>query len=222
MSKHNLWFVVTLVVLQAGCSIGQPSRPSEFYVLSPEPAPAVRGRADPAGPLLLGLGPLSMSDLFDRPQIVTRPDPNKVQLAEFDRWAGDLKKNLEQVLAQNLMSRLNTDSVLAFPWSSRSQPDFQIAVHFFRFDGEVGQLARVEGVWRLLDGVQGCELAARGFRFEERPVGSGYAEFVSAMSAAVAKLSQEIAEQLAATEPGCRAAARAAMQQWRCCVAASG
>jgi len=204
MSKHSLWFVVALVVSQAGCSIGQPSRPSEFYVLSEEPAPPVSGRSDPAEPLLLGLGPLSMSDIFDRPQIVTRPDPNQIQLAEFDRWAGNLKKNLEQVLAQNLMSRLNTDSVVIYPWSSRSEPDFQIAVHFFRFDGQVGQLARIKGVWRLLDGVKGCELTARSFKFEERPAGPGYAEFVSAMSQGVAKLSQEIAEQVAAAEPGCR------------------
>jgi len=203
MSKQGLWFVVALVMLQAGCSIGKPSRPSEFYVLSMETAPPVSGRSDPAEALLLGLGPLSMSDVFDRPQIVTRPDPNQVKLAEFDRWAGDLKKNLEQVLAQNLMSRLNTDSVVAFPWSSRSEPDFQIAVHFFRFDGEVGNIARIEGVWRLLDGAKGCELTARSFKFEERPTGKGYAEFVSAMSHGVAKLSQEIAEQVAATEPGC-------------------
>lgn len=204
MSKHGLWFIVALVVLQAGCSIGKPSHPSEFYVLSTEPASPVSGRADPAVPLLLGLGPLSMSDVFDRPQIVTRPDPNQVQLAEFDRWAGDLKKNLEQVLAQNLMSRLNTDSVVVFPWSSRTKPDFQIAVHLFRFDGEVGQRTRMEGVWRLLDGVKGCELSSRSFKFEEVPAGPGYAEFVSAMSLGVAKLSQEIAEKLAATEPGCR------------------
>jgi len=206
MSKYSVWFVVVLVVLQVGCSIGKPSRPSEFYVLSAEPASPVGGRSDPAAPLLLGLGPLSMSDVFHRPQIVTRPDPNQVQLAEFDRWAGDLKKNLEQVLAQNLMSRMNTDSVVVFPWSSRTEPDFQIAVHFFRFDGEVGQRARIEGVWRLLDGAKGCELSARSFKIEEAPTGLGYAEFVSAMSQGVAKLSQEIAEKLAATERGCRAA----------------
>ena len=206
MSKHSVWFVVVLVVLQAGCSIGKPSSPSEFYVLSAEPASPVSGRSDPAEPLLLGLGPLSLSDVFDRPQIVTRPDPNQVRLAEFDRWAGDLKKNLEQVLARNLMSRLNTDSLVAFPWSSRSEPDFQITVHFFRFDGEVGQLARIEGVWRLLDGTRGCELTARSFNFREQPAGPGYAEFVSAMSHGVARLSQEIAEQVAATVPGCRAA----------------
>jgi len=206
MSKYSVWFVLVLVVLQVGCSIGQPSRPSEFYVLSAQPASPVAGRSDPAAPLLLGLGPLSMSDVFDRPQIVTRPDPNQVKLAEFDRWAGDLKKNLEQVLAQNLMSRLNTDSVVVFPWSSRSEPAFQIAVHFFRLDGEVGNIARIEGVWRLLEGAKGCELATHSFRIEERPVGPGYAEFVSAMSNAVARLSQVIAERVAVTEPGgCRA-----------------
>jgi uncharacterized lipoprotein YmbA len=205
MNTYSLPLFIVLVLLQAGCSIGKPSRPSEFYVLSAEPASAVSGRSDPATPLLLGLGPLSMSDVFDRPQIVTRPDPNQVQLAEFDRWAGDLKKNLEQVLAQNLMSRLNTDSVIVFPWSSRSRPDFQIAVHFFRFDGEVGQRTRIEGVWRLLDGAKGCELSARGFKFEEAPAGPGYAEFVSAMSNGVAKLSQEIAEKVAMSERGCRA-----------------
>jgi uncharacterized lipoprotein YmbA len=203
MNKQGLWFVVVLVVLQSGCSIGQASRPSEFYVLSSEPAPPVSGRSDPAAPLLLGLGPLSMSDVFDRPQIVTRPDPNQVKLAEFDRWAGDLKRNLEQVLTRNLMSRLNTDSVVAFPWSSRTEPDFQVAVHFFRFDGEVGSIARVDGVWRLLDGARGCELAARSFAYEEKPAGSSYADFVAAMSRGVARLSQEIAEGVAAAQPGC-------------------
>ena len=204
MRIHRVWFFVVPVILQLGCSIGQPSRPSEFYVLSAEPSSPVNGRADPAAALLLGLGPLSMSDVFDRPQIVTRADANQIRLAEFDRWAGDLKKNLEQVLAQNLMSRLNTDSVVVFPWSSRSQPDFQIAVHFFRFDGEVGQRTRIEGVWRLLDGAKGCELSAKSFRYEEVPAGPGYAEFVSAMSQGVAKLSQTIAEKVAVTDRGCR------------------
>ncbi len=204
MKRRGFWFVVALVVSQAGCSIGQPSRPSEFYVLSAEPASPVSGRSDPADPLLLGMGPLSMSDVFQRPQIVTRPHPNQVQLAEFDRWAGDLKKNLEQVLAQNLMSRLNTQSVLIFPWSSRIEPDFQIVLDFFRFDGEVANITRIEGVWRLLDGVKGCELDARRFTYQERPAGPAYADFVAAMSRGVARLSQEIAERVATAEPGCK------------------
>jgi uncharacterized lipoprotein YmbA len=102
------------------------------------------------------------------------------------------------------MSRLNTDSILSHPWSSSDNPDFQVAVQVFRFDGEVGQVARFEGVWRLMDGAKGCELATHRFSFDESPAGSGYPEFVSAMSRAVAKLSQEIAEQIGHTRPGCQ------------------
>ena len=204
MNQKGILLIVMLALVQAGCSIGGASRPSEFYVLNTEPGTPVSGRAAPAGPLTVGLGPITIPDIFDRPQIVTRPQPNRIDLAEFDRWGGDLNRDLSRVLAQNLMSRLNTDSVLPHPWSSSDNPDFQVAVQVFRFDGEVGQVARFAGVWRLMDGAKGCELATHRFSFDESPAGSGYPEFVSAMSRAVARLSQEIAEQIGHTRPGCQ------------------
>ena len=203
MIQKGYLLIIMLALLQTGCSIGGASRPSEFYVLSTEPGTPVSGRAAPAGPLTVGLGPVTMPDIFDRPQIVTRPQPKQIDLAEFDRWGGDLTRDLSRVLAQDLMSRLNTDSILPHPWSRSDAPDFQVAVQVFRFDGEIGNVARFEGVWRLIDGAKGCELAVHHFRFDETPAGSGYPEFVSAMSRAVAKLSQEIAEQIGKTQPGC-------------------
>lgn len=204
MMQRNFLLIVMLVLLQAGCSVGGASRPAEFYVLNAEPGTPVSGRTSATEPLSVGLGPVTMPDIFDRPQIVTRPQSNRLEMAEFNRWGGDLNRDLSRVLAQNLMSRLHTDSVLLHPWSSRDNPDFQVAIQVFRFDGELGNVARFEGVWRLLDGAKGCEIAVHRFRFDESPSGPGYPEFVSAMSRAVAKLSQEIAEQVAATEPGCR------------------
>jgi len=204
MMQRNYLLIVMLVLAQAGCSIGGASRPAEFYVLNVEPGTPVSGRTAAAGPLSVGLGPVTLPDIFDRPQIVTRPQPNQLDMAEFDRWGGDLNRDLSRVLAQNLMSRLNTDSILPHPWSSRDNPDFQVAVQVFRFDGELGKVARFEGVWRLLDGAKGCELATHRFSFTESPAGSGYPEFVSAMSRAVARLSQEIAEQIGKTIPGCQ------------------
>jgi len=203
MQKKYLLMLV-LVLVQVGCSIGGTSRPAEFYVLNAEPGTPVSSRTAPARPLSVGLGPITMPDIFDRPQIVTRPQPNRLDLAEFDRWGGDLNRDLSRVLAQNLMSRLNTDSILPHPWSSRETPDFQVAVQVFRFDGELGSVARFEGVWRLMDGAKGCELAVQRFSFDESPAGSGYLEFVSAMSRAVARLSQEIAERIGKTTPGCQ------------------
>jgi len=195
--------ITALLLLQAGCSIGGASRPSEFYVLSAEPGSAISSRSAAAEQLTVGLGPITIPDIFDRPQIVTRPQPNRIDLAEFDRWGGDLNRDLGRVLAQNLMSRLNTDSILPHPWSRSDEPDFQVAVRVFRFDGELGNAARLEGVWRLMDGAEGCELTVKRFRFDETLAGKGYPEFVAAMSRAVAKLSQEIAEQIGRTSPGC-------------------
>lgn len=203
MNKNSYLLVLMLVVIQAGCSLGQPTRPSQFYVLNAEPGVPVSARQASSKALSLGLGPVSIPDVFDRPQIVTRPASNQINLAEYDRWGGDLKSNLDLVLAENLMSRLDTDSVVIHPWSSRNAPDYQVVIRFFRFDGELGKVARIEGVWRLLDGKQGCELASHSFKYEEQPAGPEYRDFVSAMSRGVAQLSQEIAERIAATKTGC-------------------
>jgi uncharacterized lipoprotein YmbA len=201
MDRINL-LVVLLSLLVAGC-IGTPTRPSTFYVLSPDAGAPVAGRESPAAPLSLGLGPVELPDVLDRPQIVTRPDPNRIDLAEYDRWGGDLGKDLSRVLAQNLMGRLNTDAVLLYPWSSSRRPDFEVSVRFFRFDGVLGELAELQGVWRLTDAGRGCEPVSRRFRFAETPASSGYAGLVAAISGGVARLSDEIAAAIAAAGAGC-------------------
>ena len=39
---------------------------------------------------------------LERPQIVTRSGDNRLQLAEFDQWGGNLYQDMTRVLAQNL------------------------------------------------------------------------------------------------------------------------
>jgi uncharacterized lipoprotein YmbA len=197
MQRFNL-LVVLLGLLMAGC-IGTPTRPSTFYVLSADSAEPVSGRESPAAPLSLGLGPLELPDVLDRPQIVTRPDPNRINLAEYDRWGGDLNKDLSRVMAQNLMARLNTGAVLVYPWPSAHRPDVEVAVQFFRLDGELGKRAEMEGVWRLVAPRHGCEPVNRRFRIMESPASADYAGLVAAMSRAVARLSDELAVAIAAS-----------------------
>jgi uncharacterized lipoprotein YmbA len=203
MTTVRFGLILTLILFQAACSLGGPSRPSEFYVLSAEPGTAVAAVGVPDRGFSVGLGPVSLPDMLDRPQIVTRPDTNRINLAEFDRWGGDLNRSLVRVLSQNLMNRLGTDRVFPFPWSSSDRPNFQVVIHFFRFDGELGTAAHIGGVWRLLHGAGGCELAAQRFGIEKQPAGEGYAEFVAAMSQAVAELSQQIADKVAASQTAC-------------------
>ena len=114
-----------------------------------------------------------------------------------------MNKELTRTLAQNLMGRLNTDSVALFPWSGRYRPDIQVSIRFFRLDGQLDSAATLDGVWRLLDGSKGCELAAHRFQYREQTRGPGYPELVDAISRGVAQLSNDIAKGIAATEPGC-------------------
>lgn len=196
---HSLPAILLLIL--AGC-IGAPTKRSDFYVLSSYPGTPVRTSS--AGNLLaVELGPLSLPEVYDRPQIVTRNEANRISFAEFDRWGGELGKDLARVLARDLMTRLDTESIVPYPWPGRRRPDFQVTVQLFRFDGTLGGEVELEGIWRILDGAGGCELAADGYSISEATEGSGYAELVSAMSRSIATLSQRIAERIATTEPGC-------------------
>lgn len=194
--------VIALTLGLAAC-MGSPTRPAQFYLLSPEPGQPVPARTASTAPLSIGLGPVTLPEVYDRPQIVTRTDANRINLAEFDRWGGDLNKDLTRTLAHNLMSRLNTDSVALYPWPGRHKPDFQVSIRFFRLDGQLDSAVMLDGVWRILDGSRGCELAARHFQYQQDTSGPGYPELVAAISRGVARLSQEIAEQIAASETGC-------------------
>jgi uncharacterized lipoprotein YmbA len=194
--------LLALSVIQMGCSLGGPSRPSQFYTLSVSEGAPVAGRAV-ATPLSVALGPLSLPDILDRPQIVTRPHPNRLELAEFDRWGGDLDKDLLRVLTQDMMTRLNTDSIVAYPWQGSDRPDYQVSMRFFSLDGQLDERAYLAGIWELLDGALGCRLATQRFDISETTVGSGYPAFVQAMSEGLAELSQQIAVAVAQARPGC-------------------
>jgi uncharacterized lipoprotein YmbA len=192
---------VLAVLALAGC-VGSPTRPASFYVLSVDTGTALTV----AQPLSLGLGPVSLPDVLDRPQIVTRPDPNRIELAEFHRWGGDLKRNLSRVLAQDLMQRLVTDSVVLYPWPGGSRPAFEVSIEFFHFDGVPGQSAQLQGTWRLRDARQGCENEPAIYRFaiEEPARSPDYQALVSAMSRGVGRLSDAIAQRIATSASACQ------------------
>jgi hypothetical protein len=196
----RLWFLIVFPTLTA-CSLGGPSKPAHFYALS-----AAQGASPGAGPPAygVGIGPVSLPEMYDRPQIVTRPDANQVELAEYDRWSGSLGKDVTRVLMQNLISRLNDDTIVTWPWQRHEAPALQVAVRFFRFDGVPGGEVHLTGVWQLLDASEDCRLAVHRFNISRQTDGPAYADYVRALSLGLAQLSDAIAERLAVAVPGCR------------------
>src|SRR5262249_15427544 len=109
----GLGVIVLLLLTLGGCSNTSPTR---FYVLSAmtDQAAAVPGK----GPAV-GIGPITLPQYLNRPQIVTPVSGNQLAVAEVDQWGGDLNDNVTRALATNLSSLLETDRVFPFPWKDQ-------------------------------------------------------------------------------------------------------
>ncbi len=177
----------------AGCAGTSP--PSRFYVLEP-----TLGQVEPITrmpKLSIGLGPLTLPDLLDRPQILTRSGPYQLDLAEFERWGGDLGANLGRLAAQRIGARLGTERVSLHPWPRQRQLDLQVRVDLTRFDGRPGTEAWLQGTFALLDGPGDRELRLEGFDLRQAVSGTQYADLAAALSALAERLADRIAEVMA-------------------------
>ncbi|HEX9125946.1 MAG TPA: PqiC family protein [Methylomirabilota bacterium] len=182
---------LVLVFLAAGCLGG--NAPTRFYVLAPGEMAALGG----AGALTVGLGPVGLAGYLDRPQIVTRPAADKIDIGEFDQWGEPLREGITRVLAEDLARQMPSARISVFPWRSPEQVRYHIVVDVTRLDGPAGGDLALEARWRILDGA-GKEMAAKTTRLIEPTGGAGYSPTVSAMSRALAALSREMAQALAA------------------------
>ena len=190
IQRVALPFAVVTVLLAGGCLGG--TAPTRFYVLGPIDGPAVSG--DRA--LTLGIGPVSLASYLDRPQIVTRPATDKIDLGEFDQWGEPLRDGLSRVLAEDLSRQLPSARIAIFPWRGLDAVRYQVLVDVTRFDGPAGGDTALEARWRILDGVTAKEVAAKTTRLSEPAGGAGYPLTVAAMSRALNALSRDIAQTL--------------------------
>jgi uncharacterized protein len=179
-------------LLVAGC-LGGGTVSTRFYVLAPAETPAMPA----AGALSVGVGPVSVPGYLDRPQIVTRPAADRIELGEFDQWGEPLGAGVSRVLAEDLARQMPSARVASFPWRSMLSVKYQVVVDLTRLDGPAGGDLALEARWRILDG-GGKEVALKTTRLVEPTGGPGYSASVSAMSRALAALSRDIAQALAA------------------------
>ncbi len=177
-----------LVLLLAACAGSSPR--THFYALEAGPAPQALARLPD---LSLALGPILLPDTLDRPQIVTRGAPHARELAEFHRWAGDLKADMGRQLSRRLMRALGTERVSRSSSSRHRGLDYQIRLDVLVFDGWLGGTVELIGSWALLDPGGKKELHLEGFELTEVVSGPEHRDLVAALSRLVARLGDRIA-----------------------------
>lgn len=188
-----------LVVL-TGCASSKPSR---FYTLTPMKAPGSPARTAPAEPgTVVAVGPVELPGYLDRPQIVTGSGGNELRMAETERWAGSLDKDVSRVLIENLTVLLAGRNVPVIPWGSSAYPAlpvrFRVGVDLVRFEGPVGGPVVLKARYVVHEGDGKTVLAVGESTVREAVDGSGYEALVAGMSRALATFAREIAAALPA------------------------
>jgi len=204
-----LLFLVPLSL--AGCGNTQPTR---FYVLSAipqKPAPS------PGQGAAIGVGPITIPQYLDRPQIVTRTGDNQLALGEFDHWGGNLDDNIKLTLASNLATLLETDRVSLFPWKDAAPIEYQVTIDIETFEANDQGTAVLSVFWSIINPKDGTVMMTMRRSSYEEPTGQGggtgvagvlstasprpYDAIAAAMSRDLEKLSRDIASAIAGLHP---------------------
>lgn len=178
-------------MLALGCLAPGVERAPRLYSLDP----VVPFPESPKTDLALGVGPVSLPERLDRPQILTRSSRYEVEIAELERWAEPLDKSFARVLAENLSRAIPTDRISMYPWSRKTPVDVQVAVVVTRFEAEPDGFVTLATRWRLI-GSGGGELRAQQSDRYREAAGSSTEELVAAMSRTVGAFSRDVASAL--------------------------
>ncbi|SIT38135.1 conserved exported hypothetical protein [Paraburkholderia ribeironis] len=193
MMRSILFLIAALALgTLAGCS----SPKAAFYTLSADTA---LERSGPVVPVNIVVGPVTVPELVDRPQMVTRVSDNEVAVNEFARWGEPLKSNIPRALAGNLVQLLGTGNVSVFPQGEAVEV-YQVSVAILRFDSVPGDSVTIDALWTVHPPKQAAQVT--GHTVAHEPVtGSGYIAIAAAHSRALAVVSQDVAAAIRQTLP---------------------
>ena len=185
-NSADLLCMYLLSTVLAGCGTPQ----DHFYTLSSD-ASGSSSASETAFPSIV-VGPVTLPEAVDRPQIVTRVGTNQVDVAEEHRWAASLKSEIPRVIAQNLSNLLGTQLVFSYEDGGAPHPDIQVTIDVQRFDARLGETVMIDCLWTIRSAGKKPALGRGAMR--ETIGGNGYEALVSAHSRALAALSRQIAE----------------------------
>ena len=135
-----------LAAATAACSILDPRPdPSRFFLLATLAKVETAAPAPGSAHESVGVGPVSLPEYLERPELVRRSASHEVVPSAFERWAEPLGSQTARVLGEDV-ALLTGAAVTLYPWLSPA-PQRQVVVHIHRF--EPVEDARIELVARV-------------------------------------------------------------------------
>ena len=179
-----------LVALLNACA----SAPENLYTLEAASAATIRPLSLEQPSVLVG--PVTLPELVDRPQLVVRNGEYGIVLNEQQRWATPLKEALPRVIANELGQRLSKQNFVAASAAVVTAPIARLLIDITGFDISP-QGANLIAHWayrptdthaKTIEGVSQVQATVKT---------ADYIEYVDAARRATLALADKIADQLA-------------------------
>lgn len=197
LARRMIKVVVTVVLAFVLTACSRSPRVT-FYTL--EPATRVETAAIVTAAPAVSVGPVTLPEVVDRPQLVVRVAANRVEILESHRWAEPLKSEIPRLIAENLRSLLGTSRVSSHLQNAGLAADYRVLVDIQRFESSPGEAVIVEAGWSLRRATGGTPKNGRSLVRE--PVDAiGYDPLVAAYGRALLAVSRDLAEAIRAEPP---------------------
>ena len=172
---------------------------SKFYLLTPTAdttAPPPAAAQSTGGDFTIGLGPIKLPPYLDRPEIVTRAAPNRLELSKDDRWGESLQNGFTSVMARDLAAQTGTRRVIIFPWYNTMHIDLQVQIDVYRFETDGQGNAQLSAKWTILDSTGKNILYTAESNLTQPSKPGDTTDAAAALSRTVGDLSGQIANML--------------------------
>lgn len=136
-------FVAFLAIFLSGC---MSSPKTTYYTLSVAPVPSALPSSQG---LRVMVGPISLPDMVNQPQLVVQSNGNEVKLYEYHRWAGSLKSDVARVIATNLARELGTSNVWSFSQTTQTNFDFQVLIDVQNLESKLDDGVVLDVLWTI-------------------------------------------------------------------------
>ena len=104
-----------------------------------------------------------------------------------------MEQGFRRVLGEELGETLRTVQIFQYPWSTGIRVEYQIPIQIVRFEADEGGLVTLNARWGIRRPGENDLLLSQESKIVEAPRDASTGSVVTAMSAAVGRLSDEIA-----------------------------
>lgn len=192
MRKYAPAAPLVLLVLAACGS----SPTTNYYTLAPVPPTSQQAACHLTGAAPFKFDSVTIPGSIDRLAVVRSAGPNRLNVAEFDRWAAPLDDQLRRVLSDDLAQRLPAGRVIPPQGAAGSDAPRMIAVDIDRFDADLTGHVVLAADWSVVSGKN--VTTRKTERIEADADATAYDSDAAAMSRTLGILADHIAASIAA------------------------